>query len=397
MSSRTQYDAFVITAPGLERLVVDELKVLGLGDARSVEGGATFAATRQTLYEANLHLRTASRVVVRAAEFGAKAFHELERRAGKIPWEAFVSANAAVSLRVTCRKSRLYHSDAVAERVAGAIMTRVPGAHLAPADSDAAGQLILVRLLHDRCTVSVDSSGPILHLRGYRQALAKAPLRETLAAAALLASGWRGDTPLIDPMCGSGTIPIEGALIARRVAPGLGRQFAFESWPDFDSGLWTDVVSAAKARVIARAPAPIKGSDRDAGAVRAAVSNAERAGVLGDIELSERPVSAIQPTATPGWIISNPPYGVRVGEGDRLRNLYAQLGNVLRAKCPGWRFALLSADPALERQLRLRLEPILRTSNGGIDVRLIAGEVTPHDADPAVEAPGTAAAQRYPS
>ena len=105
MSSRTQYDAFVITAPGLERLVVDELKVLGLGDARSVEGGATFAATRQTLYEANLHLRTASRVVVRAAEFGAKAFHELERRAGKIPWEAFVSANAAVSLRVTCRTS----------------------------------------------------------------------------------------------------------------------------------------------------------------------------------------------------------------------------------------------------------------------------------------------------
>jgi putative N6-adenine-specific DNA methylase len=398
MGSRPQYDAFVITAPGLERLAVDELKTLGVGDARPVEGGATFAATRRTLYEANLHLRTASRVVVRAAEFGARAFHELERRAGKVPWEAFVSPNVAVSVRVTCRKSRLYHSDAVAERVAGAIMSRVTGVHVAPAESDAASQLILVRLLHDRCAISVDSSGPLLHLRGYRQALAKAPLRETLAAAALLASGWRGDAPLIDPMCGSGTIPIEGALIARRIAPGLGRQFGFENWPDFDSGLWGDLVSVAKGRVIARAPAPIAGSDRDAGAIRAAVSNAERAGVLDDVELSERPVSAMQPTAMPGWIVSNPPYGVRVGERDRLRNLYAQLGNVLRAKCSGWRFALLSADPALERQLRLRLEPILQTSNGGIDVRVVAGTVTARpDADPDPDAPDTAAAQRYPS
>jgi len=398
MSSRTEFDAFVITAPGLERLAVDELKALGRGDARAVEGGATFAATRRALYEANLHLRTASRVVVRAAEFGAKEFHELERRGGKVPWETFVAPSVAVSLRVTCRKSRLYHSDAVAERVAGAIVSRVPGVHLAPVESDAASQLILVRLLHDRCTISVDSSGPLLHLRGYRQALAKAPLRETLAAAVLLASGWRGDTPLIDPMCGSGTIPIEGALIARRIAPGLERQFAFESWPDFDSSLWSDVLAAAKARVIPRAPAPIEGSDRDAGAIRAALSNAERAGVLEDVELSERPVSAIQPTARPGWIVSNPPYGVRVGERDRLHNLYAQLGNVLRAKCPGWRIALLSADPVLERQLRLGLEPILRTSNGGIDVRVITGEVTDRrDVHPAADAPDTTAAQRYPS
>jgi putative N6-adenine-specific DNA methylase len=398
MGSRPQYDAFVITAPGLERLVVDELKALGCDDSRAVEGGVTFAASRRALYEANLHLRTASRVVVRAAEFGAKAFHELERRAGKVPWETFISPSLPVSLRVTCRKSRLYHSDAVAERVASAIMSRVTGTHVASAESDDPTQLILVRLLHDRCTISVDSSGALLHLRGYRQALAKAPLRETLAAAVLLATGWRGDRPLIDPMCGSGTIPIEGALIARRIAPGLGRQFAFESWLDFDSRLWGDVVAAAKAQVIAHAPAPIVGSDRDAGAIQAAVSNADRAGVLGDVEFSERPVSAIQPSATPGFIVSNPPYGIRVGERDRLRSLYAQLGNVLRVKCPGWRFALLSADPQLERQLRLRIEPILRTSNGGIDVRVVAGEVAAGlGGDPALDPTDTAAAQRYPS
>ena len=398
MGSRPQYEAFVVSAPGLERLVVDELKALGCDDARAVEGGVTFAASRRALYEANVHLRTASRVVVRAAEFDAKAFHELERRAAKLPWETFISPSLPVSLRVTCRKSRLYHSDAVAERVAGAIMSRVTGVHVAPAESDDPSQLILVRMLHDRCTISVDSSGPLLHLRGYRQALAKAPLRETLAAAALLATAWRGDKPLIDPMCGSGTIPIEGALIARRIAPGLGRHFAFESWPDFDSRLWYDVVAGARARVIARAPAPIMGSDRDAGAIHAAVSNADRAGVLGDVQFSERPISAIQPSAPPGFIVSNPPYGVRVGERERLRNLYAQLGNVLRVKCRGWRFALLSADPQLERQLRFRLEPILRTSNGGIDVRVVAGEVTAGlGADPALDPTDTAAAQRYPS
>jgi putative N6-adenine-specific DNA methylase len=235
MSSRPQYDAFVVTAPGLEPLAVAELQAIGVSDARVTDGGATFAATRETLYESNLRLHTASRIVVRASEFGAKAFHELERRARKVPWEAFVSPNLGVSVRVTCRKSRLYHSDAVAERVASAIVSRVAGVRLGPepeseSDSDlddsndSSSQLILVRLLHDRCTISIDSSGALLHLRGYRQAVAKAPIRETLAAAAIMASGWTGDAPLIDPMCGSGTIPIEAALIARRIAPGLHRR-----------------------------------------------------------------------------------------------------------------------------------------------------------------------------
>ena len=418
MSSRPrheQYDAFVVTAPGLEPLAVAELKALGVSDARVTDGGATFGATRKTLYEANVHLRTASRVVVRASEFGAKAFHELERRASKVPWEAFISPDLPVSLRVTCRKSRLYHSDAVAERVAGAIVSRVSGVRVgsdsaSELDSDAgsdpdsdsqrsASQLILVRLLYDRCTISVDSSGALLHLRGYRRAVAKAPMRETLAAAVIMASGWKGDRPLIDPMCGSGTIPIEGALIARRVAPGLHRHFAFENWPDFESRVWRDVIGAAEDLVLPRTPAPIAGSDRDVGAIEAAVANAERAGVAGDIEFSRRPVSAIEPPHEPGWVISNPPYGVRVGERDRLRNLYAQLGNVLRAKCPDWNVAFLSADPALERQVRLPVKPILRTSNGGIKVRVVIGAVPARreDRPDSPESPDTAAAQRYPS
>ena len=397
MSPPTRYEAFVITAPGLEPLAASELRALGLRDARPDDGGVAVSASRAQLYAANLHLRTASRVVVRAGEFGAKAFHELERRAAKVPWEAFVSPNLGVSLRVTCRKSRLYHSDAVAERVAGAIASRVRTARIVDAgrdDSDdgddkddgddGAGhdagdaatsgvptQLVLVRLLHDRCTVSVDSSGPLLHLRGYRQAVGKAPIRETLAAAALLSVGWRGESPLLDPMCGSGTIPIEGAMLARRMAPGLHRSFAFEQWPDFDNKIWRDVRGQAESNVLPASPVEIWGSDRDAGAIESARANAERAGVAETVEFAVRAISGVQPEGDNGLVVSNPPYGVRVGDRDRLRNLYAQLGKVIKAKAPNWRVALVSADQGLERQTGLNLRPVLKTSNGGIRVRVV--------------------------
>lgn len=381
MTPAPRYDAFAVTAPGLEALATSELERVGAADARATEGGVAFTASRRLLYDANLHLRTASRVLVRVGEFGASAFHELERRARKVPWEAFVSPNLPVSLHVTCRKSRLYHSDAVAERVALAIEQRVSGVGVVedPGDDVESApqlpQLIVVRLFHDRCTVSVDSSGALLHLRGYRQAGAKAPMRETLAAAVLAASGWRGESPLVDPMCGSGTIPIEGALIARRIAPGLRRRFAFEQWPDFDVETWRGCVADAESSVLPHAPVPILGSDRDAGAIESALTNAERAGVSATIDFSQRSISAIEPPDLPGWVVSNPPYGVRVGERDRLRNLYAQFGKVMRAKCAGWRVALVSADPDLERQTKLGLQPVLRTSNGGIRVRVVVGEV----------------------
>jgi putative N6-adenine-specific DNA methylase len=378
MSSPPRYDAFAITAPGLEHVAAGELRALGIEGARAGTGGVSFRALPRELYTANLHFRTASRVVVRLGSFTATAFYELERRAGKLPWETLLPPNLGVALSVTCRKSRLYHSDAVAERVAAAITARVRGVRIVDeADDEAAEppQLVLVRLFHDRCTVSVDSSGALLHMRGYRQAVAKAPVRETLAAAALLASGWSGTAPLLDPMCGSGTIPIEGALLARRIAPGLHRGFAFERWPAFERAVWREVVGEAESRILPAAPVPIQGSDRDAGAIEAALGNAERAGVSGDVELVQRPLSAIAPPEGPGWLVSNPPYGVRVGDRDRLRNLYAQLGKVARAKCPEWRVALVSADAALERQTKLDLRSALATSNGGIRVRLMLGSV----------------------
>jgi putative N6-adenine-specific DNA methylase len=232
---------------------------------------------------------------------------------------------------------------------------------------------IVVRIADDRCQISLDTSGALLHFRGYRQATAKAPLRETLAAAMILSSGWRPDRSLLDPFCGSGTIPIEAALIARRIAPGRQRRFAFFEWPQFDRAEWEALLAQADNGVLDQAPAGIQGSDRDAGAIEASRANADRAGVLRDIEFTQRALSAIEPIGV-GDVITNPPYGQRVGgaggQGD-VRNLYAQLGKVLRAQCPGWRVAMLSSDVHWEYNTGLKFEPIARFNNGGIKVRYV--------------------------
>ncbi|MDQ3951110.1 MAG: class I SAM-dependent RNA methyltransferase, partial [Gemmatimonadota bacterium] len=331
------------------------------------------------------------------AVFRARTFHELERHARKLPWARFVPPGAPVRFRVTSRKSRLYHTDAIAERLADAAATRVGAVPASDGSGDAgpagtreeddvydyddndeaAAQLFIVRVVRDVCTVSADSSGALLHRRGYRQAVAKAPLRETIAAAMLLGSEWPGTVPLIDPMCGSGTIPIEAALLARRIAPGASRRFAFQRWPEFDGAISARIVGEAREQELRRAPTPIRGSDRDAGAVEAARANAERAGVAADVELDQRPLSAIEPSMSCGWVVTNPPYGVRVADAGAVKDLYAALGNVLRARFRGWRLALLSPGESLERQVGVMLRERFATLNGGIPVRLVTGEVQP--------------------
>ena len=401
-----RYGFFASTAPGLESIAAGELKTLGARGRQEI-GGVAFAGDLDRLYDANLWLRTASRVVVRLGQFHASTFYELERRARKLPWAKFLPASGPVRLRVTCRKSRLYHSDAVAERVMAAISESASRSISVSAEGfndergdaenaeeaehaedsngiesrsqigEEASQLFIVRIVHDEVEVSADSSGELLHRRGYRKEIAKAPLRETLAAAMLLASGWRKSEPLLDPMCGSGTIPIEAALLARGIAPGLHRKFQFMSWPTFDEGLWNEVLGKARDSMT-NSIERIRGSDRDAGAINAAERNAERAGVADTIQFSTEAVSgsiaALEDVEKgTGWILTNPPYGVRMGESDDLRNLYARLGTELRAK-QGWRAGILTTDAALIRQTRLSLVPRFSTRNGGIPVSFLVSE-----------------------
>ncbi len=404
--SSPRFQLFASTAPGLESIAAGELKAMGARGRQEI-GGVAFGGDLDRLYEANLWLRTASRVVVRLGRFHASTFYELERRAKKLPWAEFLPASGRVRLRVTCRKSRLYHSDAVAERILSAISrstSRVIEAsgesfndkrgdadgaevaeHTDENDSEEtefrsggeASQLFIVRILHDEVEVSADSSGELLHRRGYRQEIAKAPLRETLAAAMILASGWRKGEPLLDPMCGSGTIAIEAALIARGIAPGSQRKFQFMNWPTFDQGLWNEVLEKARGSVTHEMES-IRGSDRDAGAIEAASRNAERAGVADTVQFSVEAVSAsigeLEDVANGvGWILTNPPYGIRMGESDDLRNLYARLGTALKTK-QGWRIGILTSDSALVRQTRLPLVPRFNTRNGGIPVSFLVSE-----------------------
>jgi len=386
-------------APGLEALALAEARALGL-PAVEEEGGFGWTGDLRSVLTANVGLRIASRVLVRLDSFEAVSFADLERRARRVAWGTVVRAGDAARFRVTCKKSRLYHSDAVAQRLADALTRTVPGARVvvgdgsslrrsAPpvgvpdaqhvGDEETSGDeatLFVVRFFRDRCTISVDTSGALLHRRGYRMATAKAPLRETLAAALLAASGWDRVAPLVDPLCGSGTIAIEGALMARGIAPGAHRTFAVERWPGVPESLGLEVRAELAAVRSDRALGVILGSDRDAGAIEAARGNAGRAGVADDVAFAVHAVSgAPMPAHERGWIVTNPPYGVRVGESGRVRDLWAQLGKVLRARAPGWEVALLSPDHALERALGFPLRMAARTTNGGIPVRIMVGQV----------------------
>jgi len=403
-ASTSRFELFAATAPGLESIAAGELKALGIKGSQE-PGGVAFEGDLDWVYVANLWLRTASRIILRLGRFHASTFYELERRAAKLPWADFLPGAGRVEVRVTCRKSRLYHSDAVAERVLAAIQKVSPAGvdlHVATREVEEEGdggeaaasstQLFVVRIVDDQCEVSADTSGELLHRRGYRQEVAKAPLRETLAAAMLLASGWQKNDPLVDPMCGSGTIPIEAALLGRRIAPGLGRSFQFMAWKSFDKSLWEETVTRAREEAL-NSPLRITGSDRDSGAIQAASHNAARAGVAGDIELSERPISASL-AALPdledrksGWIITNPPYGIRLDDNADLRNLYAATGSALSRK-PGWRIGVLTPDAAMARQLRLPLRSRFATQNGGIPVSFLVSEKA--EASRAIAGKGTA-------
>ncbi len=387
---------FIVCQPGVEPFLSRELRSLGLSgfpprangfDSHEEKGGLELEGSFRDVYACNLHLRTASRVLVRLGSFHAATFDELRRKSRKLTWERYLKSERPITLRVTSRGSRLYHETAVAERIAGTISDRLGGPvqvakfrHEAATEgtplmpADLLPQLILVRLLGNECTISIDSSGELLYRRGYRLAATKAPLRETLAAGMLLSSGWDLASPLIDPFCGSGTIPIEAALLAQQIPPGKNRCFSFMHWPDFQKPVWDGLFSTGSEAK--RSCPKILASDRDAGAVSAAKENAARAGVSEWIEFSCRAVSSIDPPAGPGWVVTNPPYGIRTESDTDLRNLYAQFGKVLRAKCPGWSVTLLGRSPQLLHSTGIHFGRGIPLTNGGIRVRMVNGRVS---------------------
>jgi putative N6-adenine-specific DNA methylase len=321
------------------------------------------------LYRANLWLRSASRILVRVGEVRARAFPELFQRTLRLPWGRFVRPATPLQVRASCHTSRLLHSGRIAETVSAAVARALGTVPVTSAD----GQLLLARFVDDRCQLSIDSSGALLHRRGYREEGGVAPLRETLAAGILLLLGWDGEVPLADPMCGSGTFPIEGALIAGHCPPGALRSFAFMHWPGYRPGLWQALQQEA-ARGRRNSTQAIGGSDRDSEIVAAAGRNAIRAAVADRIEFMTGELAALAPRMGPGLVVVNPPYGGRIGSVSALSALYARMGSELQRAFPSWRIALLAPETQLARATRLPLQLVAHLHNGGIAVGLYATE-----------------------
>ncbi len=360
------FEIFLTAPPGLEPLLAAEAAAAGFAAPEVVPGGVTVRGGWPDVWRANLDLRGAGRVLVRVAAFRALHLAQLDKRARRVDWAALLPRGGRVKVEAACHASRIYHAGAAAERVLRAV-TEATGASAARLDEGA--QRILVRIEDDLCTISLDSSGAPLHRRGFKAEVGKAPLRETLAALFLAACGWDGRTPVVDPMCGAGTIPIEAAGIAAGLSPGRARAFAFEGWPSFDPGAW----AALQARPPApRSDAVMWGSDRDAGAVRMAAANAARAGVGERLRLACAAVSDLAPPeGPPGLVLVNPPYGARIGNRRLLFGLYGALGAVLRARFRGWRIGLITADEGLARATGLPFAPPgPPVPHGGLVIRL---------------------------
>jgi len=357
------FEIFCACPPGLEHYLHTEALEEGFKGAEIAAGGITFMGLWPNVMRANLKLRGASRVLARFASFRSFNLSQLEKQTRTLEWSTLLLANTPFRVDVTTRKSKIYHAGAAKERIEKAINEHV-GTTIADNPIK-----IMVRIDDNLCTFSIDTSGDPLHQRGHKEAVGKAPMRETLAALFLRASGFDGTEPVLDPMCGSGTFVLEAAEIACNLKPGRSRGFAFERLATFMPDRWAELRSDLTPT---ETNIHFHGSDRNAGAISNAEANAARAGVAQNCSFTEAAISDLQrPDGPPGLIILNPPYGARIGDKKQLYALYGALGSTLMARFKGWRVAIITTDSDLARTSSL---PFNETSapipHGGLKVRL---------------------------
>jgi len=365
------WEFLAVSPPGLEEFVARELRVLGL-PGKTIEGGVLFRGGWREMLRAHLWLRVASRILLRLARFRAETFAELKGRAGKVPWERWIPEGFRVRFRVTSYRSRLYHEGAVRERLEEVIARRL-GRSIREGKEDL---VLVVRLLRDVCTVSLETSGDLFR-RGYKVGRGPAVLRENLAAALVLASGWEAAGPLLDPFCGTGTIPAEAAMLAAGRAPGLLRRFPFEAWPHLPRDLWETLREEARAREKPPPDRPlIFAADASERMVAATRRNLEALGLSPWVEVFRCEIRDLRPPKEGhGYLVTDPPYGRRLRPRD-LETLYRTLGEVLREHFSGWRLTLIF--PARQtRTLSILTEipwkTLLTTEHGGLRCAFLQG------------------------
>ena len=364
MKNTPKFEIFLTVPPGLELALKAEALERGFKKAKATQGGVVFRGHWADVWRANLELRGATRVLARIGQFKTTHLAHLEKSALAFDWAKVFRPDVPVRVEASCTRSKLYHEGAVVERISRAIETTLG----APVSRDA-DLRVMVRIEDDLCTLSVDTSGDPLHKRGHKEAVGKAPMRETLAALFLRQCGYAGTEPVLDPMCGSGTFPIEAAEMAMGLTPGRDRDFAFEHLAGFDGNAW----QAMREQCANGATAlQFHGSDRDAGVIQNATANADRAGVSDVTRFTCHPMSDVQrPDGPPGIVIVNPPYGERIGNKRALFGLYGSLGKTLQLRFSGWRVGLITSDGGLARATALPFaEPSAPVAHGGLKIRL---------------------------
>jgi putative N6-adenine-specific DNA methylase len=375
----TKHNYFATCARGIEKVLAGELRELKAQDIEPGRGGVHFAGDQALLYQANLWLRTAIRVLRPILDAHVESPDELYDAVRMIDWQEFLTPEHTLAVDCNVRDSRITHSKYAALRVKDAICDQfVERCGRRPSvDVEEPMVGLNLHIYRDQAVLSFDSSGESLHKRGYRPILTKAPLNEALAAALILLSGWPGDTPFADPLCGSGTLPIEATWMALRRPPGLTRRrFGFQGWMDFDVALWAELRDLARRGVLNQLAAPIIGSDVRRDATAFAIKNARAAGVGHLARFAVLDVRDFQPPAERvGTIICNPPYGERLGEEQDLKGLYKDLGEVLRKRCQGWQAFVMTGNMRLARFLELRPVAQIPLFNGKIPCQLLGYEI----------------------
>ena len=366
-------EKFFASCPrGLEALLADDLYAAGVKDLKPIPGGVHFAADWPACYAANLHSRIATRILWRVAHGTYAKEDDIYKLALDCPWPKWMSAEQTIRVDVTAVKSPLKSLEFITLRIKDAICDRFRSDTGQRPNVDTREPQVRMHafITADECTLYIDTSGAPLYQRGLRQKTVDAPLKENVAAGILRLSGWQPGTPLIDPMCGSGTFLVEAAQMARNIAPGAGRDFGFQRLKNFRLDEWKELLDSAMDAEKPAAKAQIFGSDISPVSVRAALANLDRAGLLPAVTLSTGDLLSIQAPAASGIMVANPPYGERLSEQDELAAFYPQLGSALKRNFSGWNCYLLTADLRMPKLMRLTPSKKTPLYNGAIECRL---------------------------
>jgi putative N6-adenine-specific DNA methylase len=374
--SAREHDFFAITTPGVEKVCLGEFHANPelRGTTAKELGGISFRGKIHHAYWANLHIRTATRILMRIATFTARDFRKMAYRIAQIPWELYIHRDVALEVRVSVDHCRLYHTKAIAERFTTKISMRT-SLHGMPSPGPPIDQTIYVRGKDDRFTISLDTSGEALYKRGMKTHGGKAPIRETLASAILLMSGYSGNEPLIDPMCGAGTFCLEAAMISGRIPAGWHRDFAFMGWPGFQPGRWRHLRKIARQGVIHRDAPAIFSSDQDLETCTHLRNRIENLNFMNLVTVRHKDFFTYTKADLPqtsGLVVINPPFGFRMLNQTKSKTLILNINNYLRLIFPGWKISLLSTDPNLNRTFGRHLKRH-RLTHGGLTVWLFTG------------------------